>query len=95
MSPAGGSGFAPAGVGGQGEVGSGEGGCGGVWREDWRRVRCTAEIVLWQCICPWGVGAKTSDHLDLRSSQGWLSQHPEVFSCQKLLLMKIFTLAFS
>ena len=95
MSPAGRGRFAPAGVGGPGEVGSGEGGRGGVWGEDRRRVRCTAGDSLWPCTCPWGVGAKTSDHLDLRSSQGWLSQHPEVFSCQKLLLMKIFTLAFS
>lgn len=42
VSPAGGRGFSPAGVGGKGEVGSGEGWRGGVWRDDRRRVRCGA-----------------------------------------------------
>lgn len=42
VSPARGRGFAPAGVGGEGEVGSGEGWRGGVCKEDWRRARCRA-----------------------------------------------------
>ena len=75
------------------EVGKdGVGECGGMTRGGWDVEQ---ETVLCRLICPWGVGAETADHLDLRSSQRWLSHHPEVSSCQKLLPMKIFTLAFS
>lgn len=89
VSPAGGSRLAHAGVGGQGEVGSREGWCGqSVEGGPEEGEMYSRERVLWQCVCPWGVGAETSGHLDLRSSQGWLSHHPEVSSCQSYCLWK-------